>query len=897
MKHTKTLLALLLAVVMVCVGLPLVAAEEPTIVDSGTCGENLMWTLDNEGTLTISGEGRMDSFGWSRDEALNMLITTAPWRQYHGDIRTVLLEDGVTSVGYGSFYGCSVLESVTFPDSLQNIGGGAFCYCSALNNVTFPDGLQSVGHNAFSNCTALESVTFPDSLQSIDYNAFYYCTALESVTFGNSLQSIGQGAFAECPSLRSVIVSDNVSFIGNRAFGSSDSPQTLILCNKDSYAASWAESSGLPYALLDGTDEENTISETVNSKVSYSIDRRTRTLTVSVDGKMPSFSGDAPWKQYRQYIETVAFSDGCTSISKHAFSYYKNLKAISLSDSIESIENGAFFYCTSIQDVTIADGVTSVAYDAFYGCSSLQQVSIGESLLSFDGRAFMDCPLLSAFSVKESNPYFSSHEGVLYNKDKTILVRCPEAKKVLTIPSSVIRIEEWAFGYSSLKQVTLPNGLQSIGYGAFLDSSDLESIVIPDSVTELSGAAFLGCSSLKSMTISGTIASIGFQMFQECVSLETVIIKEGVQIIMLDAFASCGKLESVTVPSSVTSIGENAFTGSGLRDIYILSRDCSIADDSIYCRAAIHGYIGSTAQTYAEQFGHTFIPLDDCEHVFGAWEESPAATCTEAGLLVRRCEICGTREEEILPALGHDYTETVVEATCTAAGYTLHVCARCGDRYGDAFTDPLGHALDAGTAVSPTCTKPGYTIYACTRCDWTETEETAAPLGHDLDTGTVIAPTCTEAGYVLYACTRCDWKELEKTEEPCGHDYQPAESAAPTCLSEGYTVYRCAACGDSYTETLPVGDHSFGAWRTYLPADGADDSIDVRFCTVCGLFELRPAETPPDDPTDPTDPTNPTDPTQPSTEEPTDDAPQGFFARIGAFFRNLFDKIFGIFRR
>jgi cell division septation protein DedD len=158
------------------------------------------------------------------------------------------------------------------------------------------------------------------------------------------------------------------------------------------------------------------------------------------------------------------------------------------------------------------------------------------------------------------------------------------------------------------------------------------------------------------------------------------------------------------------------------------------------------------------------------------------------------------------------------------------------------------------------------------------------------------------------------------------HSYIETARVNATCLEDGYVTYYCAGCGHSYTDILEAPGHIFTPWSRFVMADDAAVEVEIRFCSICGFYELREAEqtapteptnptnptdptaptepTNPTDPTDPTEPTNPTNPTEPSepvteptTSEQQDDAPQNFFQKIGAFFRNLFDRIFGLFRR
>ena len=146
---------------------------------SGTCGDNLTWTLQ-DGVLTISGTGNMKNY--SMQKVNDKYITTAPWGEYYDTIKSVVIEAGVTSIGDYAFYKCSSLASVTIPDSVTSIGSSAFSFCSSLASVTIPDSVTTIGDWAFYNCSSLTSVTIPDSVTSIGSSVFYNCSSLASVT-------------------------------------------------------------------------------------------------------------------------------------------------------------------------------------------------------------------------------------------------------------------------------------------------------------------------------------------------------------------------------------------------------------------------------------------------------------------------------------------------------------------------------------------------------------------------------------------------------------------------------------------------------------------------------------------------------------------------------------------
>ena len=202
--------------------LALIASVGIASAQSGTCGDNLTWTLSN-GTLTISGTGAMDNFTLTYNYNTNTYTSTAPWYDYWSSILSVIISDGVTSIGESAFDGCSSLTSITIPNSVTSIGEGAFFGCSGLTSpvynahvfafmptsysgaYTIPDGIESIVGGAFAYCSGLTSVTIPNSVTSIGDNAFYYCPNLTSITIPNSVTSIGIHAFNNCKSLTSVI--------------------------------------------------------------------------------------------------------------------------------------------------------------------------------------------------------------------------------------------------------------------------------------------------------------------------------------------------------------------------------------------------------------------------------------------------------------------------------------------------------------------------------------------------------------------------------------------------------------------------------------------------------------------------------------------------------------------
>src|SRR6266540_1923465 len=265
---------------------------------------------------------------------------------------------------------------------------------------------------------------------------------------------------------------------------------------------------------------------------------------------------------------------------------------------VTRIGDFAFDNRTNVTSVTIPNSVTSIGVAAFSYCTGLSNVTIGNGVQTIGNGAFGLCSSLSAITVDALNSFYSSVDGVLFNQNRTVLVRCPEGRVgSYTIPNSVTSIGDSAFfSCTSLTSATIPNSVTSIGHSAFVYCASLVSVTIPASVTSIGDSAFDGCTSLTAITVDAfnsfyssvdevlfnnnqtllirypegrvgsytlpnSVAIIGYGAFRSCASLTSATIPSSVTSIGEAAFYYCSSLTSVTIPNSLTSIGNDAFSG------------------------------------------------------------------------------------------------------------------------------------------------------------------------------------------------------------------------------------------------------------------------------------------------------------------------------------------------
>ena len=210
-------------------------------------------------------------------------------------------------------------------------------------------------------------------------------------------------------------------------------------------------------------------------------------------------------------LTNVTIGNKVTDIESGAFDYCPSLTTLTIPDSVTNLGSFAFGLCSSLNQVTVGNRVTSIGSQTFYGCSSLTNLMLLDSVAQIGSEAFAGCSALTSITVGVQNRFFSSSQGVLYNKHFSMLEAVPGGiLGQYTVMGSTTNIANDAFyGCSNLTRITIPNGVSSIGSGAFVNCVGLTQITLGTRVASIGGGAFNGCSSLTNITIPQSVTNLG----------------------------------------------------------------------------------------------------------------------------------------------------------------------------------------------------------------------------------------------------------------------------------------------------------------------------------------------------------------------------------------------------
>ena len=589
-----------------------------SVFSIGSIHAEISWTLSDDGTLTISGTGDIKNNAW----------------EYRSDIKNVVIEYGVTSIGDRAFSSCTSLTSVTIPESVTSIGKEAFAHCWLLPSIVIPNSVTSIEYETFWKCHSLTSITIPNSVTNIEYGAFMECTSLTSITIPNSVTSIGDFAFEKCSSLTSVTIPESVTSLGCGAFQYCTSltsvtiPESLTAIGGIFFDCYNLASITIPKFVTDIGEStfcrchsltsvtcEATTPPSCGSSTFYEVDKsipvyvpansveayksaagwweftnilaigaaeNTNTWTLSDDGtltisgtEMPNYaSGDAPWYSRREEIKKIVIKTGITNIGECAFYDCNNFTSITIPNSVTSIGNQAFYNCRNITSITLPNTLKTIGDEAFYNCSKLENISIPASVTSIGNRAFFYADAIQELRIEDGSTIltFGNVGSGIYCQS-------------IYLGRNITYTSDEGIIYPPVKNVTVGPKVTILSNKIFRNGYNVKSFDLSNAtgVTSIGENAFDGCSNeaLTSIDLTKTkVTSIGKYAFAGCRA--NVTLPSTLTTIDNQAFAnSC--FTSITIPNSVTSIGNQAFCNCrNITSITLPNTLKTIGDEAFY---------------------------------------------------------------------------------------------------------------------------------------------------------------------------------------------------------------------------------------------------------------------------------------------------------------------------
>ena len=633
---------------------------------------NLTWKLDADGTLTISGTGAMKNYDSKKNR--NPVYNNS-------NVKTVVIEDGVTSIGNYAFTYCVSLTSITIPDSVTSIGYYAFFYCKSLTSITIPDSVTSIGNYAFFYCRNLTSITIPDSVTSIGNDAFSNCRSLTSITIPDSVTSIGNDAFYGCSSLQTISLSCKSSLkksnFGKQANLVSYTLHTLkktaakdATCSESGNKEYWTCEHCKQYFLSDDANPETAkaveLSETVIPASHKLTKVEAKDATCTEDGNKEYWTCEH-CKKYFLSDDTNPETAKAVELSETVIpASHKLTKVEAKAATCTEAGNKEYWTCEHCKKYFLSDDTNPETAKAVElsetvipalkhkNATTRGAVKPTETAPGYSGDRYCpDCDTVVekgyTYWIEDNLTWKLYEDGTLnisgtgamkdYDSDSnpSPIYNNSDVKEVV-IEDGVTSIGNKAFdSCSSLTSITISNSVTSIKAATFYGCTSLTSITIPDGVTSIGYATFTGCSSLTSITIPDSVASIGYATFTGCSSLTSITIPDSVTSIGYATFAGCSSLTSITIPDSVTSIGESAFSNCSSLQTISLSCKSTLKRSDFGDQADLVSYTSHTlkkteakAATYAENGNKAYWTCEHCGKYFLSDDTNPeTATAVE----------------------------------------------------------------------------------------------------------------------------------------------------------------------------------------------------------------------------------------------------------------------------
>lgn len=569
-----------------------------------------------EGSCTIKAQ-QIDENGGAGIYSASVFLEVGPeyvissyyLTEYHGVGGDVVVPEEINFmyIDEECFMDDTTITSIVIPDNVSQIGEKAFYGCINLKSVTFCKDLTMVEESAFEGCTALETIDMTDTLSTIfAHRAFYGCRSLKEIVRSDHLTAVWNYTFAGCSSLRSLDLS-NLMQVGKYSFANCTGLKEIEFSKFTSVGE------GMFFGCI-GLEKVELPCTEIGKNAFYACNNLTE---VVLSGKVKLLEG--------------AFR-GCTSLNK-----------LFMVGDVYSIGDRAFEGCTALSLLVLPDCATTIGTDAFYRCDTMITLCIQENTSLTVADSFRDCdnwknivvahleeknggyqPVLDA--DKTATNYYTIENGAVYSSDKTELVMIPVGVTEITVADGVTTIGDGLFyGKKALESITLPVTLEKIGDYAFAYSG-IRSIEIPASVVELGVGAFSYCYNLQTVTFAqdSLLTTIPEGCFNTTYALKEIALPKGVSVIRDYAFGESGlatlyrigvdKTEGLFHGKSlnIATIGEGAFTNTQFKTVVLPRTLLSLGDGAFRSCAKLTSLTFSSATEMGEG---TFMETNSLEEV------------------------------------------------------------------------------------------------------------------------------------------------------------------------------------------------------------------------------------------------------------------------------------------
>lgn len=486
----------------------------------------------------------------------------------------IVIPNSVTRTGSWTFSGCSALSKVTLSNSLTSIGWGNFMDCVSLKTIIIPENIMEIEGYAFAGCIldniidlgsepqlchniAFDEKTFGitdlcvapgqkdayenseiwnrfkniteymDVRNGLEFSGYVYVDGHAEITGVDdsveyaripgfilmdgdiyTVTTLGEYAFESKFNLKTVELPSTLKTIGKFAFYNCSGLETVIFKCRNIYIDTYVFQGCKNINSVEITDLDTWCSS--YNFAHYLSNPLVYAQHLYADGTE---------------VTDLVIPESVVTVSSYAFTEFKGLKTLTVPDGVERISFEAFSRCPNLTDVVFNGNTLYVIQQyAFSGCPLLSKVEIPQSVVMVGPAAFGFCENLNDIDVSKDNPYFSSLDGILYDKDQTRILQYPAKREgSFDIPETVNEIASHAFyGCSKLTGVNIPSSVSLIDNAAFYVCENLTSIVIPDSVERISSMAFAGCTALKEILLGAGINYIGSDAFWFCDKVENV---------------------------------------------------------------------------------------------------------------------------------------------------------------------------------------------------------------------------------------------------------------------------------------------------------------------------------------------------------------------------------------